>query len=43
MLDHSKLPNLYATVNELEAMLPGTHFFTSNGHLAAGLGESVSY
>ena len=44
MIDHDKfqavVKQLYATVNELEAMFPGRHF-TPDGHLVGSLGECL--
>jgi hypothetical protein len=44
MIDHDKfralIKQLYATVNELEAMFPGRHF-TPDGHMVGSLGESL--
>ncbi len=44
MINHDKLQilvkQLYATVNELEAMFPGRHF-TPDGHLVGSLGECL--
>ncbi len=44
MIDHDKLQTLvkqlYATVNELEAMFPNRHF-TPDGHLVGSLGECL--
>lgn len=44
MIDHDKfrtlVKQLYATVNELETMLPGRHF-TPDGHMVGSLGECM--
>lgn len=44
MIDHDKfralVKQLYATVNELEAMFPGRHF-TPDGHMVGSLGECL--
>jgi hypothetical protein len=44
MIDHSKFQSLvqqlYATVQELEAMFPGRHF-TPDGHMVGSLGECL--
>lgn len=44
MINHDKLQvlvkQLYATVNELEAMFPGRHF-TPDGHMVGSLGECL--
>ena len=44
MIDHDKfrglVTQLYATVNELEAMFPGRHF-TPDGHMVGSLGECL--
>lgn len=44
MIDHDKFRGLviqlYATVNELEAMFPGRHF-TPDGHMVGSLGECL--
>jgi len=44
MIDHNKfralVKQLYATVNELEAMFPGRHF-TPDGHMVGSLGECL--
>ncbi|WP_107852465.1 DUF6998 domain-containing protein [Oceanimonas marisflavi] len=44
MINHHKLQTLvkqlYATVNELEAMFPGRHF-TPDGHMVGSLGECL--
>ncbi|MDZ7736635.1 MAG: hypothetical protein U5P41_11435 [Gammaproteobacteria bacterium] len=43
-MDHDKfrrlVTELYATVNELEAMFPGRHF-TPDGHMVGSLGECL--
>jgi hypothetical protein len=44
MIDHNKfqalVKQLYATVNELEALFPGRHF-TPDGHMVGSLGECL--
>ncbi|OOF23732.1 hypothetical protein BZJ17_02825 [Salinivibrio sp. IB574] len=44
MIDHDKfrtlVKQLYATVNELEAMFPG-RYFTPDGHMVGSLGECL--
>ncbi|WP_236744354.1 DUF6998 domain-containing protein [Marinobacter similis] len=44
IIDHDKfrglVTQLYATVNELEAMFPGRHF-TPDGHMVGSLGECL--
>lgn len=44
MTDHDKfralVTQLYAAVNELEAMFPGRHF-TPDGHMVGSLGECL--
>ena len=44
LIDHDKfralVKQLYATVNELEAMFPGRHF-TPDGHMVGSLGECL--
>ncbi|MBE0435210.1 MAG: hypothetical protein IBX56_05330 [Methylomicrobium sp.] len=44
MINHDKfrtlVKQLYATVNELEAMFPGRHF-TPDGHMVGSLGECL--
>ena len=44
MIDHGEfralVEQIYATVNELEAMFPGRHF-TPDGHMVGSLGECL--
>jgi len=44
MTDREKFQNLvkqlYATVNDLEAMFPGRHF-TPDGHMVGSIGETL--